>query len=333
MGLRLHVRSGWTTSQSKNERATFEVEGPRIVVGRAASADLPLPHPAVSTRHALLEHRGTGWVAIDEGSTNGTAVNGEAIPPGRPKAVRTGDVLEIGGFRIELEVAVVAAATNADKTSALARRLLRDALGGDRLAAPKLRVLNGETAGEELELPEAPSSVVLGRGDDCDLALPDGDCSREHCEVLRDPDGVVVRDLESKNRTFVNDRRVERERWLRDRDELRIGATVLAFEDPAEDAMSEVLAEAVVPLAELPVPSFEEPEPEPEDEPDAGVVESEELHEPSAEVETEPPPPIAVEPPRKPRRGARTDVIIYVVAGAVLALSVAGLIWLTQAGG
>ncbi len=49
------------------------------------------------------------------------------------------------------------------------------------------------------------------------------DVSKQHCQILVEPDRVVVEDLGSANGTFVNDRRIQQAR-LRDGDRLRVAA-------------------------------------------------------------------------------------------------------------
>jgi two-component system response regulator AtoC len=46
-------------------------------------------------------------------------------------------------------------------------------------------------------------TLVLGRDDDADITLRDDSVSRRHAELSVSPEGVVVRDLGSKNGTFV----------------------------------------------------------------------------------------------------------------------------------
>jgi pSer/pThr/pTyr-binding forkhead associated (FHA) protein len=46
--------------------------------------------------------------------------------------------------------------------------------------------------------------VVIGRGNDCDIAIPLGFVSRRHCRFVCHGDEILVRDLESLNGTFVN---------------------------------------------------------------------------------------------------------------------------------
>ena len=70
----------------------------------------------------------------------------------------------------------------------------------------------------------------------------DADASREHALLTRDLDGVLCRDLDSKNGVYIGGRRVEGERRLEDRDVIVIGATELLFDDPARVALSRLLS-------------------------------------------------------------------------------------------
>lgn len=335
MGVRLTVRSSWGTTGG-SEPFVYEFDQERVVIGRSASADVCLPHPAVSGQHATLRAQGAGYVAQDEGSTNGTRVNGTAIPPGRPKPLRTGDVVTLGGFSMEVVVGVaVAQPTTVDRTGALARKLVRELLDPDGAAAPppRLLVLNGPAEGASLELPDPPVRMLIGRGEACDLPLADGDCSREHAEVERDLDGVLIRDLGSKNGVLVNDRPV-RERRLRDRDEVLLGATVLVFEDVADSMVREIAAEPDQEV-EAPEPApASEPEPEPATEESTGGDEPPPRADetPALAAKPEPGPAHPKTPANKSRAGANADVIIYLLAGLVLALSIAGLVILLSSG-
>ena len=57
---------------------------------------------------------------------------------------------------------------------------------------------------------DLPSSVTtIGRRQDCDLCIPLMVISRRHCEVNMDQGVLSVRDLDSRNGTFVNAERIE----------------------------------------------------------------------------------------------------------------------------
>lgn len=70
---------------------------------------------------------------------------------------------------------------------------------------------------------------VLGREDDADILLDRETASRQHAELARNIRGQwLVRDLDSTNGTFVNERRIS-EVMLEDGDQLRFGDVIYKF--------------------------------------------------------------------------------------------------------
>lgn len=68
-----------------------------LVVGRASDqADIVLPRAEVSRRHAHFVRIGNRIEVRDLGSLNGTWINGERLPPGSYREVRTGDRVGFG---------------------------------------------------------------------------------------------------------------------------------------------------------------------------------------------------------------------------------------------
>ena len=90
----------------------------------------------------------------------------------------------------------------------------------------KLRVLHGAHAGKEL--PVKGPQFVIGRGEGCHLRAKSDTISRKHCVVAISEGRVLVKDLGSKNGTFINEELVEKTTALKVGDTLRAGA--LAFE-------------------------------------------------------------------------------------------------------
>ncbi len=84
-----------------------------------------------------------------------------------------------------------------------------------------LKVTSGKHAGQKLRIP-APK-FLIGRGEDCQLRPNSDSVSRHHCVLLVGADGAVVRDLGSRNGTFVNDERITSDRPLVAGDRLTIG--------------------------------------------------------------------------------------------------------------
>jgi pSer/pThr/pTyr-binding forkhead associated (FHA) protein len=75
--------------------------GPINSIGRNVNNTIYVEDDFVSATHAMLTFRGRSWFIEDQGSTNGTYVNGHRIT--RPVALSFGDELTIGRVRMRLE--------------------------------------------------------------------------------------------------------------------------------------------------------------------------------------------------------------------------------------
>jgi predicted component of type VI protein secretion system len=83
-----------------------------------------------------------------------------------------------------------------------------------------LLVVEGFAPGKRIFL-EKPS-LIIGRDETCDLVIQDRQVSRQHASISLEDDGYMIRDLGSKNGTFVNGQGVEGPHLLRDGDEIQI---------------------------------------------------------------------------------------------------------------
>jgi hypothetical protein len=90
---------------------------------------------------------------------------------------------------------------------------------------PMLIVYEGELEGQRWIIDR--DRVVIGRGVDCDIVLPERQVSRQHAQIERDDGGYLLRDLGSKNSTCVNGREVHDKPYrLKDGDEIQIALCV-----------------------------------------------------------------------------------------------------------
>jgi predicted component of type VI protein secretion system len=89
----------WVTGADGAPRSAPLPSG-RTVVGRDPDADVHIDDEAVSWNHLEIENRGGALMATDLDSRNGTALNGE--PLDRPRRLRDGDTLTVGGHRLEV---------------------------------------------------------------------------------------------------------------------------------------------------------------------------------------------------------------------------------------
>jgi class 3 adenylate cyclase len=72
-----------------------------MMIGRAADqCELVLAHGTVSRRHARLVFAGEALQIEDQGSTNGTSVNGIGVKAGTPATIHPGDKIRIGDIEL-----------------------------------------------------------------------------------------------------------------------------------------------------------------------------------------------------------------------------------------
>jgi pSer/pThr/pTyr-binding forkhead associated (FHA) protein len=321
-------------SAGEDSRLTFDGTQ-RVVIGRSSSSDVRLPDASVSYRHASIRAQGAEFAIVDEGSTNGTFVGEVRIAPHTSRLVRSGDRVRFGRIWIELRINQgpvtrdVAAATR-DLALAMVSQAMA-AIGAD--PTPRVRVVEGRDQGSVLTLHDEGRPHVIGRAAQCDLALSDPDASREHVEVVRRDGFVFVRDRATKNGTWLGEARLSQDREVQWRaaNMIRIGRTVLALEEPISDALAEIERAPDEPLdPEIDVL----PPPRPEVPGAAGMA--------GPHVET-----VATavgaagEPAGPPHAGSRLlgkrrrlwslgDLLVMAAAVSVLALSLAGLVWLLR---
>lgn len=74
-----------------------------VTVGRSSDSTIVIDDTRVSRTHATVERTSSGWAVTDNGSSNGTRVNGKAIAARSPKAVAAGDVIGIGPVDLRVE--------------------------------------------------------------------------------------------------------------------------------------------------------------------------------------------------------------------------------------
>jgi len=80
----------------------YPLEGTLVTIGREESCDIAFPRdPTVSRKHARLVNENGEWTIHDEGSSNGTFVNGVKVSD---QAIKPGDEITIGSTRLRFEV-------------------------------------------------------------------------------------------------------------------------------------------------------------------------------------------------------------------------------------
>jgi pSer/pThr/pTyr-binding forkhead associated (FHA) protein len=336
MALTLVVRAQQARSEAPAEGEgaplSITLDAPRLVIGRGEGCDLRLPDPSVSKRHASLRQRGSEWLLMDEKSTNGTLLGGVKLAPQSPLVVRSGERVRVGRVWLEVRIAPgLAAPQPAALAKEIALELVTRALAAEgEDARPRLVVIAGPNQGKELVLAEAGRRYVIGRGREADLVLEDPDASRRHVDVGRRGDHLVVQDLGSKAGAALGDAPLGSDdtAWKAGQ-VLALGSTEIAFSYPAIDALAELErspdepmrpGEEVADVADAPSTTLE-----------AGSSGARDLEEPEgARSDDEPRIERRRKSARDPAAWTMTDLAVVLLATGVLALSVAGLIWLLR---
>lgn len=192
-----------TEGARSGERFPVERE---ISLGRE-NADVILEDGEVSRRHAIVRRTNGALEIVDQGSANGTFVNGARIDGARRLA--NGDAVRLGGtaFGVELPAGE------------------EPEPEGD---VPSLLVTAGPRAGERFPV---KTELTLGR-ENADVVLDDGEVSRRHATVRSADATLEITDAGSANGTFVNGSRVVGSQQLNAGDVIRLGKTELTVELP-----------------------------------------------------------------------------------------------------
>jgi pSer/pThr/pTyr-binding forkhead associated (FHA) protein len=223
--------------QARVFRYEFDADRSQILLGRRGGVDVLLPHAKVSLVHARIERRGNEYLLVDDGSTNGTRLNGLRVPTGQRMVLRDGDRIGIGDFALLVAIADVDGDWPSDSSKSIARTMVREVLErlGSGESLPSLVVVDGPQSGARLTLTDVGRTFLLGRAEGSnELRLDAIDMWREHVALVRDDEGVTVRDLGAGATLTVNGERVSGARLLHDGDTLALGGTTLRFADPAE---------------------------------------------------------------------------------------------------
>lgn len=169
-------------------------------IGRAEENAVRLTERNVSRRHAVLKRTGDKWMLEDLKSETGSYVNERRVE--ETVSVEHRDKVRIGDYDItlldsekEAEEAALDKQTETVPASAESDR------AGDR--HDRLVVIEGPNPGTQYPLLD--KKLLVGRGDECDLTLPDTSVSRVHASLSRDEHGRFhISDQKSSNGVRVN---------------------------------------------------------------------------------------------------------------------------------
>jgi pSer/pThr/pTyr-binding forkhead associated (FHA) protein len=209
-----------TIEDDEGAVSNHALSGDQCTVGRAPDRDLVLSEVNISRRHARFERRSNDWYVIDEGSYNGTFVNGCAIRSKALTLLEKGDTVQFGGYRIGLSVG----------------EPIRELPPPPAPLTPaRLRVIAGLSIGAEFPI-ERHDFVTIGSADDCTIVFAHENVSPLHATIRTLPGGrYELCDRSKTGLIFVNGHPLIGEQVLEGGDAVDIGGIALfRFLEPSQ---------------------------------------------------------------------------------------------------
>jgi pSer/pThr/pTyr-binding forkhead associated (FHA) protein len=218
--------------------------GTDVHVGRDPSCHVQVDNPNVSRTHVVIRHDGTGWVLLDQGSSQGVFRDGSSVRElqlGRREVVVLGSpgLGEEVELRIDMDsedrtrvpgaVPSTPGPSSPDDVGTIlpGSRRPGGALREDQVAGATqvpTNTLRVECAGMGHDL--TPGDVyTVGRDPTANIVSSNPTVSRRHAVIRHDGTNWVIEDTESQGGMFVDDRRVSTVNL--------VGATAVWLGDPS----------------------------------------------------------------------------------------------------
>jgi pSer/pThr/pTyr-binding forkhead associated (FHA) protein/S1-C subfamily serine protease len=179
----------------------------------------------VSVRHAELRQSRGLWHVTDLASRNGTFVNGERLSGTLP--LKPGDTIRLGERGPALTVAATAEAMDATFPEHAVYTGPGPAATPDRPADARAYGVTLLAAGSGRRFEARGRRIRLGRGRECEVRpveSSDRVVSRVHAELMvGSGGGLSLRDVESRNGTYLNGERVSSDVPIRIGDKIMLG--------------------------------------------------------------------------------------------------------------
>ena len=153
-----------TVISGPNQGTTYAVQEGELAIGRQAGNAVVLPSSKVSKIHCTLTVTGDDVVLKDQGSSNGTFVNGTLT---KLRKIKEGDRLSVGEYVFELSKQVKKAAKPLPLPKKMRSQFqMAPAMGGRQGGFPGTSGMSGIPGmggGPEMRQPEGPPSDLRGK--------------------------------------------------------------------------------------------------------------------------------------------------------------------------
>lgn len=210
-----------------------------IVIGKMGyGAVIELDSTYISRRHAQILLANDTFLTIqDLQSTNGTFLNNTLLPAQQTATLKNGDTLTFG-TKTDYSLYIELLNTDQGDETIIKNRsdlALFDNNPNNNPTTQQTPV-NDKHPHDLISLLSQKNEIVIGRSKDCDIVLPELVITRQHATITKTANNeYVIKDLDSKNGTFVNGKRIKEPTYITQNDTINIGAYQFKLLRPAQD--------------------------------------------------------------------------------------------------
>lgn len=239
------VQYGKIVAQLPNQlEQEYDLGKASIQIGRGMFNDIVLDDTRISRSHARIECSSKGCKIVDQGSSNGTLLNGVRV---KQAFLQPGDILSLGSVALRFESQTTETEpgmTVIDNLQDLEMTMQQTALpvSLNETGGPRLVIYTPEKTWE-ITLDEV-DSLTIGRAAENDIVIDTPKASRSHARLTRLGDTFVIKDQNSTNGTWLGNQRIS-EHVLKDGQALGIGQAKIVYK-------SGFISEALTMVGEMP---------------------------------------------------------------------------------
>jgi ABC-type multidrug transport system ATPase subunit/pSer/pThr/pTyr-binding forkhead associated (FHA) protein len=241
----------------------FELTQPRALLGRDPSADIRIVDDIISRKHACISLQGDRYFLEDQGSSNGTYLNGKMIKEATP--LSSGDQISLGHAVVmvfEDPGANISVTHFAQQTMIeTPQTIVEDLAGKTQHAAPARqasvpRLVVTVTGAAPSTYPLGREQITIGRAEDNDIIIPSPIISRHHARLERSGAGYQLVVLpEAANKLLLGGRALTGKTKLYDCDEIHVDSSnpgmlaTLTYLSPSEEQRPQTISLATLAAA------------------------------------------------------------------------------------
>lgn len=188
-------------------------------LGKSKANDITLDGESVARFHAVIAKKRRDWILTNTTSRASVLVNGKLVK--KSCVIENEDMIQIGDKMLTFicDEAIKHEKKEEIRTEALENR--------GRVSGPVYAVLVNLRTKRPVYL--TSESVLIGRGADCDISIPNDTISSHHARIEKTKNGWILIDEDSHNGTKLNGRYINYPLNIYDEDMITIGEEIFIF--------------------------------------------------------------------------------------------------------